>query len=618
MNLSRVPVKRRHFLSAMIGTATVGGLGRALGPLGALFLRGTNARAEAAPPGGPRRLRAAIVYYSATGSTLKAAKAIHRGLSEVMDCDLFPIKKANPKAMAKYDLIGLGGPIWYSRETANLKLFVHNMPKMQGKMAFLFCTHGTGPDGFMWSFSQTVVKRGLTIIGWSDWYGSVFHVLHQPKPYHTDGHPDATDLADAEAFGHMIGEKAEKIAAGDGSLIPDLPTSGSLWLYHGMGLNGGGGGMPGGGGPGGGGSAASSSAGAGGAAGAMRLPAAGAAAAGAAAMSASPSPGGGRPAAGGAPGGAGPGGGQMAGGPPGGGGPGGRQMAGGAPGGGGPGGQRAASTSAPRHTQAKAVAGAAGAAGPGGGPGGPGGGAPPGMGGPAVSTKLPEFDMTKCVYPRCNACEDMCPVNAIDFSIAAPGRLVGGDSMLVKKACISCSLCERVCIYDGVVQGDNGPRPKTSHAIDMKKCTYPKCKLCLDNCPQNAIDFSYNPPLFHHDCEGCDMCYCVCPTGAVSIPNIAISQLAMANRGPAGAKGGKTAGPAMMNGGAVGDSAAFLPENIALRAQGVSPHSDQFRRLVPLDKVGYDHIILDNLNKPLIIVDPENGNTTYCSTPCKV
>ena len=608
MNLFRVPLKRRHFLSAMIGTATVGGLGRALGPLGAIFLRGTNARAEAVPTDAPRRLRAAIVYYSATGSTLKAAKAIHRGLSTVMDCDLFPIKKANPKAMAKYDLIGLGGPIWYSRETANLKLFVHDMPKMPGKMAFLFCTHGVGPDGFMWSFSQTVVKRELTIIGWSDWYGSVFHVLHQPKPYHTDGHPDATDLQEAEAFGHMIGEKAEKIAAGDSSLIPDLPTSGSLWLYHGMGLEGGGGGggMPGGGGPG-----ASSTAGSGGASGAGKIPAAGAAAAGAVAMSAS---GGGRPAPGGAQGGDQ----QMAGGGPGGGGPGGgQQMAGGGPGGGGPSGQHVAATSTPRHTQAKTVAGAAGAAGPGGGPGGPGGG-PPGMGGSNRSTKLPDFDMTKCVYPRCNACEDMCPVNAIDFSISAPGRLVGGDAMLVKKACISCSLCERVCIYDGVVQGDNGPRPKTSHAIDMKKCTYPKCKLCLDNCPQNAIDFSYNPPLFHHDCEGCDMCYCVCPTGAVSIPNFAISQLAMANRGPQGVKAGQAAGPGAMNGGAVGDSAAFLPENIALRAQGVSPHSSQYRRLVPLDKIGYDHLILDNQNKPIIIVDPENGNTTYCSTPCKV
>jgi Fe-S-cluster-containing hydrogenase component 2 len=217
----------------------------------------------------------------------------------------------------------------------------------------------------------------------------------------------------------------------------------------------------------------------------------------------------------------------------------------------------------------------------------------------------------------------MCPVSAIDFSAMASGRLLSGDAMLVKKSCISCSLCERVCIYDGVVHGDNGPHPKTSHAIDMKKCTYPKCQLCLDNCPMNAIDFSYNPPLFHHDCEGCDMCWCVCPTGAVSIPNLAVTQAAMANRGPrnmpGGAQGKASGGlPGAMNGGQVGDSAAFDPVNIAKRAQGVSHSSSPFRRLVPLDKIGYDHIIMDNPNTPRIIVDPENGNTNYCESPCKV
>jgi hypothetical protein len=85
--------------------------------------------------------------------------------------------------------------------------------------------------------------------------------------------------------------------------------------------------------------------------------------------------------------------------------------------------------------------------------------------------------------------------------------------------------------------------------------------------------------------------------------------------------GSSKAGSAMvgaMNGGAVGEREAFLPENIALRLQGVSPYSSPFRRLVPEDQIGYDHIIQDNPNTPRIIVDPEDGNTTYCSSPCKV
>lgn len=537
------PIKRRHFLYGAAGAAAIAGLTRFLGPFKPSPTDQTG--------GGKKPLKAAVVFYSATGSTLKVAKAIYKGMKPQIDCDYFPIKKADPKKMAKYDLVVLGGPIWYGRETANLKLFVHNMPEMPGKLCVLFCTHGVGPDGFMWSLAQTVLQRKLSIIGWSDWYGSVFHVLHQPKPYHTDGHPDAHDLEEAEAFGRAMAEKAKKIKAGDTSLIPELPTSGTLWLYHGSGLDsyaaGPGGGMPG----------AMPGANSGGMPGAMP----------------------------------------------------GRAMAPGA----------AAAPLSPRGRASAAPDGRGVPRGPGGPPGGPGG---PGAG-PVRSILLPKFDMTKCVYPRCNACEDLCPVSAIDFSVInAPGRLASGDGIVVKSACISCSLCERVCVYDGVVQGDNGPRPKTNHAIDMKKCTYPKCTRCLNNCPQGCIDFSHNPPLFHHDCEGCDMCWCVCPTGAVSIPNIAITQAAMANRG--GMPGqprssvvpGSSFGP--MGGGAVGEVALDPVKAAAERLQGISPFSCPFRRLVPEDKIGYDHIIMDNKNTPRIVVDPENGNTIWCDTACKV
>jgi flavodoxin/formate hydrogenlyase subunit 6/NADH:ubiquinone oxidoreductase subunit I len=545
-------MKRRNFLYTAVGAVAVGGLAKLLGPL-----RPFAAGKIAAP--GQKPLKAAIVYYSATGSTLKVAKAIHRGMKQVIDCDYFPIKKADPKKMANYDLVILGGPIWYSRETANLKLFVHLMPQMPGKLCVLFCTHGVGPNGFMKSLSQTVLKRELTIIGWNDWYGSVFHVLHQPKPYHTDGHPDATDLQEAEAFGRTMAEKAQKIVAGDTSLIPEIPTNGTLWVGMEGGMGGAGGRGPGGNGPGaaGGGAPSAPVRGVGAPAAAMpgKVMMASTAAAGAASRGSAPG-------------------------------------------------------------VASAPGGAGGPGAPGGGPGGPGG-----MGGGLnKSTKLPVFDMTKCVYPRCNACEDVFPVEAINFDITAPGRLSSGDGLLVKSGCISCSLCERVCVYDGVVQGDNGPRPKTSHAIDMKKCTYPKCTLCLQNCPQNSIDFSHNPPLFHHDCEGCDMCWCVCPTGAVSIPNLAITQAAMANRGgrPGEAPGKSGSTPGAMAGGPVGETADDPAEAAAERLQGVSPISGPFRRLVPLDQIGYNHLIFENQNTPRIIVDPENGNTTYCSSPCKV
>jgi Fe-S-cluster-containing hydrogenase component 2 len=54
----------------------------------------------------------------------------------------------------------------------------------------------------------------------------------------------------------------------------------------------------------------------------------------------------------------------------------------------------------------------------------------------------------------------------------------------------------------------------------MAKCTYPKCTLCIDECLMDSIYEKDGKLVFHNNCEGCDVCYCICPTGAVSIVNL--------------------------------------------------------------------------------------------------
>jgi menaquinone-dependent protoporphyrinogen IX oxidase len=57
-------------------------------------------------------MKVIIVYYSATGSTAKIAKAMHRGMKEVIECDIAPLKKADHQSLPQYDVIALGAPIW--------------------------------------------------------------------------------------------------------------------------------------------------------------------------------------------------------------------------------------------------------------------------------------------------------------------------------------------------------------------------------------------------------------------------------------------------------------------------------------------------------------------------
>lgn len=50
-----------------------------------------------------------------------------------------------------------------------------------------------------------------------------------------------------------------------------------------------------------------------------------------------------------------------------------------------------------------------------------------------------------------------------------------------------------------------------------EKCAYPKCRLCMDNCPMDGIDLTVNPPIVGKPCMTCMMCDQLCPTGAIEV-----------------------------------------------------------------------------------------------------
>ncbi len=62
----------------------------------------------------------------------------------------------------------------------------------------------------------------------------------------------------------------------------------------------------------------------------------------------------------------------------------------------------------------------------------------------------------------------------------------------------------------------------TSHlkwTFNREKCTFPKCRLCMDNCPMNCIDLAAEPVVFQgRGCIHCYFCEQLCPTGAVNYP----------------------------------------------------------------------------------------------------
>ena len=58
-------------------------------------------------------MKSIVIYFSQSGNTMKVARAIHKGMSQLLEqCDIAELKKVNPQDLSKYDLIGLGSPIF--------------------------------------------------------------------------------------------------------------------------------------------------------------------------------------------------------------------------------------------------------------------------------------------------------------------------------------------------------------------------------------------------------------------------------------------------------------------------------------------------------------------------
>jgi flavodoxin/NAD-dependent dihydropyrimidine dehydrogenase PreA subunit len=186
-----------------------------------------------------------VVYYSQTKNTEKMAYAIQSGIREAGEpCDIARLRDVASEDLIPYDLIGLGSPVWHRREPVHVMNFIEStLNGVEGKQGFVFCTHGLMPGRFFARVVPIMGQRGLTVIGWKNWYCSVT-MPEKPKPYFTDGHPDDIDLAEGKLFGREIIERSKRITAGEGHLIPTLSTGRAYDdLYPGTGTTG----LPGGG-----------------------------------------------------------------------------------------------------------------------------------------------------------------------------------------------------------------------------------------------------------------------------------------------------------------------------------------------------------------------------------
>lgn len=124
-------------------------------------------------------------------------------------------------------------------------------------------------------------------------------------------------------------------------------------------------------------------------------------------------------------------------------------------------------------------------------------------------------------------------------------------------------------------QKEEGKQPyhssfQTLRKFHEEKCTYPECRLCMDNCPEDGIDLSVRPPVIGKPCIGCTFCAKICPTGAMDESAWVEASAPMIAR--------------MME-------SFYVEGSVKSEAEG------SFRRLVPLEDIGFDTPVYKVFNR---------------------
>jgi len=162
-------------------------------------------------------MRALIVYFSQTGNTEQVARAIGRGLDGAgcETADLATLRETGPKDWLDYDLLALGTPVFYYKEPVNVRDWIRSLAaRPQPGPVLTFNTNGGNPTNTFRRLQKQLRPKGGRVLGSFECLGYDTYPIYM-KSFRQWGHPDADDLAGAEAFGREMAAKAERFLAGE-------------------------------------------------------------------------------------------------------------------------------------------------------------------------------------------------------------------------------------------------------------------------------------------------------------------------------------------------------------------------------------------------------------------
>jgi flavodoxin/ferredoxin len=150
--------------------------------------------------------KALIAYFSQGGTTLKIAKEISKNLqTKEYETDFYDVTNGTPPDINKYDLIGIGTPVYILRPPFNLMDYIKSLPWLNGKPVFVFLLYGTLPGTAGNILRRALEQKGGKEVGYEKFKGADYFVGYIKRGFlFSPDNPITNELDRANIFASEI------------------------------------------------------------------------------------------------------------------------------------------------------------------------------------------------------------------------------------------------------------------------------------------------------------------------------------------------------------------------------------------------------------------------------
>jgi flavodoxin len=130
-------------------------------------------------------------------------KKIARAMAEVLGATVVEPEDVDPDTIDDYDLVGFGSGIYFMAFHPRLREFVHELPHVTNRKAFVFSTSGS-PEPRCWQYTRrlqdVLADKGYDVVGSFSCRGFDTWLPLRLIGGLNKGEPDAEDLERARTF----------------------------------------------------------------------------------------------------------------------------------------------------------------------------------------------------------------------------------------------------------------------------------------------------------------------------------------------------------------------------------------------------------------------------------